>query len=130
MQTLTEMALMRSPDGLFTREQASIWAHSHGPRLDGLIKRAVTSGELWRIRRGLFCLSDRYVREPVNPLALAQLVHGPSYISLHTSLRYHDWIPEAVHAVTSVTRERTRSFDTPIGLFSYTRIPQDRKSVV
>ncbi len=34
------------------------------------------------------------------------------------------WIPEAVHAVTSVTLGRSRTFDTPVGLFSFTRVPQ------
>ena len=39
-------------------------------------------------------------------------------------MSHHGWIPEAVQAITSVTLGRSRSFDTPVGLFSFTRVPQ------
>jgi hypothetical protein len=126
MQTVTEIALEKAADGVFTREQAALWVGSRGARLDGLLKRAVARGEVWRVRRGLFALSDRYRQAKVNPLELAQRIHGPSYISLETALSLHGWIPEAVQAVTSVSRGRSRSFDTPVGLFSFTRVPQLR----
>ena len=124
MQTVTEIALERAERGVFTREQAAVWVGSRGPRLDGLLKRAVASREIWRIHRGLYCLSDRYAQGRINPLELAQRIHGPSYISLETALSHHGWIPEAVHAVTSATLGRSRTLDTPVGLFSFTRVPQ------
>jgi predicted transcriptional regulator of viral defense system len=124
MQTITELALEGAVRGVFTREQAALWVGNRGARLDALLKRAVASGEVWRIRRGLYCLSDRYTRDRINPLELAQRVHGPSYVSLETALSHHGWIPEAVRAVTSVTLGRSRAFDTPVGLFSFTRVPQ------
>ena len=60
MQTITEVALERATRGVFTREQAALWVGSYGARLNALLKRAVAGGEIWRIRRGLYCLSDRY----------------------------------------------------------------------
>jgi hypothetical protein len=124
MQTVTEIALERAERGVFTREQAAVWVGSRGPRLDALLKRAVASREVWRIRRGLYCLSDRYAQGRINPLELAQRIHGPSYVSLETALSHHGWIPEAVHAVTSATLGRSRTLNTPVGLFSFTRVPQ------
>ena len=126
MQTITEIAFDQARGGVFTREQAALWVGSGGARLDGLLKRAVASREVLRVRRGLYCLSDRYMRRRINPLELAQLIHGPSYVSLETALSQHGWIPEGVHAVTNVTLGRSRAFDTPIGLFSFTRVPQRR----
>ncbi len=126
MQTVTEIAIERAERGIFTREQAALWAGSRGARLDALLKRGVASGEVWRIHRGLYCLSDRYSQGRINPLELAQRIHGPSYVSLETALSHHGWIPEAVQAVTSVTLGRSRTFSTPIGLFSFTRVPQRR----
>jgi len=126
MQTITEIALTRTERGVFTREQAALWVGSHGARLDALLKRAVASREVWRLHRGLYCLSDRYAQGKINPLGLAQRIHGPSYVSMETALSHHGWIPEAVRAVTSVTVERSRTFQTPIGLFSFTRVPQRR----
>ncbi len=124
MQTATEIALEKAERGVFTRDQAGLWVQNRGARLDALLKRAVASREVWRIRRGLYCLADRYTQSRVNPLELAQRIHGPSYVSLETALSYHGWIPEAVQAVTSVALGRSRTFDTPVGLFSFTRVPQ------
>ena len=124
MQTVSELALQRAERGVFTRAQAALWAGSRGARLDALLKRAVASREVWRIYRGLYCLSDRYTPSPINPLELAQRIHGPSYVSLETALSQHGWIPEAVHAVTSAALGRSRTFYTPVGLFSFTRVPQ------
>ena len=66
------------------------------------------------------------LRDAGDPLELAQRIHGPSYVSLETALSHHGWIPEAVQAVTSVALGRSRTFNTPVGLFSFTRVPQRR----
>lgn len=126
MQRATEMAFERAPRGPFTREQASLWLGSQGASLDALLKRAVGAGEVWRIHRGLYCLSDRFARGMLEPLELAQRICGPSYVSLESALSRHGWIPEGVQAITSVTHGRSRSFDTPVGLFTFTRVPQRR----
>jgi hypothetical protein len=39
-------------------------------------------------------------------------------------LSYHGWIPEAVHAITSISADSARSFAMPLGLFTFTRVPQ------
>ena len=124
MQAITEMALQRAERGVFSREQAALWVGSRGARLDALLKRAVARREVWRVHRGLYCLASRYTQGGINPLELAQRIHGPSYVSLETALSHHGWIPEAVHAITSVAMGRARSFDTPVGLFSFTPVPQ------
>ena len=124
MQTITEIALQKAERGVFTRDQAALWVKNRTARLDALLKRAVASGEVWRIHRGLYCLSIRHTPRPTNPFELAQRIHGPSYISLETALAWHGWIPEAVHAITSVSLQRSRTFDTPLGLFSFAHIPQ------
>ena len=124
MQTATEIALEKAERGVFTRDQAALWVRDRGARLDALLKRAVASREVRRVRRGLYCLSEKYSQGRVDPLELAQRIHGPSYISLETALSHHGWIPEAVRAVTSAALGRSRTFDTPVGLFSFTRVPQ------
>jgi hypothetical protein len=124
VQKITEFALERAARGVFTREQAALWVESRGPRLDALLKRAVASGEVWRVHRRLYCLADKYRRSKINPLELAQRIHGPSYVSLETALSRHGWIPEGVQAITSVAWRRSRTFDTPVGRFTFTRVPQ------
>ena len=126
MKTMTELALERAKRGIFTREECACWINDSGARLNALLKRAVASGEVLRIVRGLYCLDKRYLRAPLNPLELAQRIQGPSYISMESALAYHGWIPEAVYTVTSASVERSRAFETPLGMFSFTRIPQAR----
>lgn len=124
MQAITELALLHGERGIFTREEAALWADNHGARLDGLLKRAVQGGEVWRIVRGLYVLSDRFRKNKLNSFELAQRISGPSYVSLESALSYHGWIPEAVHAVTSVGMRRSFAVDSPLGRFTFTRVPQ------
>lgn len=124
MQKVTEEALLRAPRGYFTRREAAFWVSSCGAALDGLLKRAVNAGEIWRVVRGLFCLDRKFLSTPLQPMALAQLILGPSYVSLESALSWHGWIPEGVQAVTSVSMGRTREFATPLSVFSFSRVPQ------
>jgi hypothetical protein len=124
MHTLTEIALERAAAGVFTRPEVACWVGGTPQRQFSLVKRALASGEIVRIHRGLYCLAAKYLRQKSDPLVLAQRIYGPSYISLETALSYHGWIPEAVYAVTSACLERSRQYDTPLGLFSFTHVPQ------
>ena len=124
MQKLTETVLEKSEIGVFTLMEFARWVGGSSNRRFALLKRALKSGEVMRVHRGLYCLAAKYLRRKPDPLALAQRIYGPSYISLETALSYHEWIPEAVYAITSASIDRSREFDTPIGHFSFTRVPQ------
>ena len=124
MNSLTEIALERAWAGVFTRPEVACWVGGSPKRQFGLTNRALASGEVVRIHRGLYCLAAKYLRQKPDPLVLAQRIYGPSYISLETALSYHGWIPEAVYTVTSVCLERSRQYDTPLGAFSFTHVPQ------
>jgi hypothetical protein len=124
MQKLTETVLEKSDTGIFTLMELACWVGGSSNRRFALLKRALKSGEVIRIHRGLYCLPSNYLRRKLDPLVLAQRIYGPSYISLEAALSYHGWIPEAVYAITSTSMDRSREFDTPLGHFSFTRIPQ------
>lgn len=125
MQTLTERLLNVAPHDLFSAEDLLQYTSGSDDARYGLVKRAVASAELIRIRRGLYCLSPKLRRKPLNLFAVAQYVYGPSYISLESALSHHGWIPEAVYTVTSASIGESKTFHTPVGTFSYTRIPQE-----
>ena len=78
------------------------------------------NGEVVRVRKGLYVAPSFPGRVPsVDPLVLASLVYGPSYVSLETALAWHGLIPERVGEITSVTCKRARLFQTPLGRFTY-----------
>ena len=76
-----------------------------------------------RVKKGLYVLGDDYRSRPFSLKLLANLIYGPSYVSLDSALQHHGLIPEHVEAVTSVTTGRSRAFDTPVGRFTYRQIP-------
>lgn len=80
-------------------------------------------GIIIRVKKGLYIFGDKYRKYPYSRELLANLVYGPSYVSLDYALAYYGLIPERVEALTSVTPNRTRRFSTPVGLFIYRRVP-------
>ena len=87
------------------------------------ISDLLRKGIIIRVKKGLYIFGDDYRRRPYSREILANLIYGPSYISLEYALHYYGLIPERVEAVTSVTCGRTRKFSTPVGLFIYRMIP-------
>ncbi len=124
MQPLTRKVFEELPRSDFTMEDVIALFPVNGQRRYGLVKRAIASGEVIHIRRGLYCLAPQYRKRKVNLYSLAQRINGPSYISLESALSWYGWIPEAVYTLTSVSLNRSRDFDTPLAFFSYTRVPQ------
>jgi predicted transcriptional regulator of viral defense system len=80
-------------------------------------------GIIIRIKKGLYVFGDKFRRHPYSKELLANLVYGPSYLSLDYALAYYGIIPERAEALTSVTMSRSRRFSTPVGLFIYRQIP-------
>jgi len=109
----------------FTSQDLATLFPGSEDRRYGLVKRALASGEIIHIRRGLYCLAPKYQKKSLNLYALAQHVYGPSYISLESALSWHGWIPEAVHAITSSAFKKSKEFKTPLGVFNYDRVPQE-----
>jgi len=56
---------------------------------------------------------------------VAQRIYGPSYISFESALSYHGWIPEAVRSVTSASFGKAKEFRSPVGVFSFYRVPSN-----
>jgi hypothetical protein len=87
------------------------------------ITRLLRQGLIIRVKKGLYVFGDKYRRAPYSKELLANLVYGPSYVSLDYALAYYGLIPERAEALTSVTPIRSRRFATPVGLFIYRQIP-------
>ena len=79
-------------------------------------------GVIVRVKKGLYIFGEGYRKKPYSRELLANLIYGPSYISLDYALQYHGLIPERIEALTSVTTGRSRRFETPVGLFTYRKI--------
>jgi hypothetical protein len=87
------------------------------------ISDLLRKGVIIRVKKGIYIFGEDYRRRPFSREILANLIYGPSYISLEYALHYFGLIPERVEAVTSVTTGRSRKYATPVGLFRYRMIP-------
>jgi predicted transcriptional regulator of viral defense system len=86
------------------------------------ITALLRQGIIIRVKKGIYVFGEKYSRGPFSREALANMIYGPSYVSLDYALHYYGLIPERVEAVTSVTCGRGRRFSTPVGLFIYRMI--------
>ena len=83
------------------------------------IGRLLASGELIRIKKGLYIFPDYLCHSPLNPCIVANMLYGPSYVSCDYALSYYGMIPERVEVITSMSPSRPKFFSTPIGCFTY-----------
>ena len=80
-------------------------------------------GVIVRVRKGNYVFGPDYARRPYSRELLANLVYGPSYVSLDSALAAHGLIPEGVDALTSGCLGLPKSYDTPVGRFIYRPAP-------
>jgi len=83
------------------------------------INELLKSGVIIRVKKGLYVFGPQYNHAPICKEALANLIYGPSCISMEYALSFHGLIPERVETITSVTPKRDKEFETPLGQFSY-----------
>ncbi len=87
--------------------------------LAGKAKRMEDAGELIRLKRGMYVVSPHISHTRISEYLIANHLYGPSYISMHSALRYYGMIPETVHETISVTSGIAHRYVNPIGTFRY-----------
>lgn len=83
------------------------------------------AGEIIRLKRNLFVVAPDETGIPLSFGLIANHLLAPSYISMHTALRYYGLIPEAVYTTQSMTFKAAKSFNTPVGNFCYYHISRE-----
>jgi predicted transcriptional regulator of viral defense system len=78
---------------------------------------------LIRIKKGIYIFGQKFARRPYSSEVLANMIYGPSYVSLEWACQYYRLIPEKVTTITSITTGRSKRFQTPVGLFTYDHQP-------
>ncbi len=125
MQTLTEKVFRLSPPGGLFDETVirNLFPERSEAARKVLVHRAVSAAEIIRLKPGLFLLAPEFRKTHPHPFVIAAMLHSPSHVSLESALAHHGLIPEAVYQVASVTSARSRTFNTPVGVFSFRRVP-------
>lgn len=87
------------------------------------IKALRAEGVIESVKKGLYIAGPSIKASKPESSLLANLIYGPSYVSLETALSYYGLIPERVYEVASMTTKATKEFNTPAGVFTYTHLP-------
>jgi len=88
------------------------------------IMKFVKNGELIRLKKGVYCFSKEYRDTPLDLICVSSMLYSPSYVSFEFALSYYSMIPERVEEVTAAALKNSKLFETPIGRFSYKKIPE------
>lgn len=108
---------------VFTHERLEIFLSGWVTNVNAKISYMVKKGELIRLKKGLYAFGKEYQKEPVDLITAANMLYTPSYVSYEYALSYYALIPERVYEVTSATLHSKKSFNTPIGRFTYKPVP-------
>ena len=99
--------------------------HERSPQaIQSAVSRCLKSGDLIRLKRGVYLFGEKHRKRPVVKFALACQLYSPSYISFESALSHHQLIPEAVYTITSACYlNKSKQFNNEFGEFSYQYIP-------
>ncbi|WP_294346314.1 hypothetical protein [Prosthecochloris sp.] len=93
------------------------------------IVRMIDDGQLLPIKKGLYAVSPEITEIPMSLPLVANLLYGPSYVSMDYALHHYGIIPERVVEITSMTTRRGKIYDLMVGRFSYTHSPPEFYSI-
>ena len=93
-----------------------------------VVTSLLKKNQILRVRKGLYVFNQNWQRKRVSREMLANLIYGPSMISLDYALSWYGLIPEKVTTITSVTPGRSRKYNTPLGAFTYKHIDESKYS--
>jgi len=92
------------------------------------ISKLLNAGEIISLKSGLYVLPERFGLD-LTPEIVANLLYGPSYVSLDYALASYGLIPELAFQVTSVTTGRRKSFATALGTYAYHHVKAEYYSI-
>lgn len=116
---LTYLKRLKSPE---VTTSMLIGALSDYKDIRGKISSLSKKGLIEPIKQGVYLVSSDLGLRPYSKEILAQLIYGPSYVSLETALSNYGFIPERVTATTSICLGRGKHFSTHVGEFEYHNI--------
>ena len=117
------------PLSIFSHEMLYSLLEKSVSNVNDKISNLVKSGELVRLKKGFYTFSKAYLTRPIDLISAANTLYTPSYVSFDYALSYYGMIPERVSEITSATSKNEKFFETPVGRFSYKKVPIQAYSI-
>ena len=93
------------------------------PRLSGINQKVAAledKKEIIRLKKGLYVVNPDVSDRRISLELAANHIYSPSYVSMHSALRWYGIIPERVNVIQSMTLKHSRRFSNALGVFDYT----------
>lgn len=87
------------------------------------ISELIKAGWLTSLKNGVYIPGPKSKLPQPESLLIANHLWGPSYVSMETALSHWGLIPERVFETSSLTIKASKTYQTPIGRFSYRQAP-------
>lgn len=128
METITEILIKEGmPGRVLSTAVISNLIEGSANRRWGLVHRALESGELIQLKRGLYVLDPALTGRDLSIFTIANRMVPESYISMETALDYHGWLQEEPASVRScIPAGRSRSYQNHFGEFIYRSLPASK----
>ena len=111
------------PLSVFSHEMVSSILEKSFSNVNEKISNLIRNGDLIRLKKGFYTFSKPYQTKPIDLISVANSLYTPSYVSFDYALSFYGMIPERVSEITSATSKNEKLFETPIGRFSYKKVP-------
>ncbi|MDY0271338.1 MAG: hypothetical protein RBR37_02345 [Advenella sp.] len=111
------------PASLIAHDQLAYLLGKSVRNVNDKIANLVNNGDLVRLKKGFYVFSKEYRNQSLDLIAIANGLYAPSYVSFEYALSLYGMIPERVSEITSATIKNNKLFVTPVGRFSYKKIP-------
>lgn len=108
---------------VFTHEMLCEVLVSTFSNVNDKISQMVKKEDIIRLKRGLYIFNKKYQNSSVDKMTVANMLYTPSYISYEYALSYYGLIPERVYEISSASIKAKKIYETPLGRFSYTKVP-------
>ncbi len=86
------------------------------------ISELLASNMLLPIKKGIYQPGSQMRLKGPHPFLIANVIYGPSYVSMDSAMSYWGMIPERVFETSSITTLLNKQYDTPSGRFVYARM--------
>ena len=86
------------------------------------LSRWQKKGLIITLRKGMYVLNKNDRKLEIDRNYMANVLYGPSYVSLECALNFYGLVPEKVTDVTCVTTRKTARFNNEFGDFIYQHI--------
>jgi hypothetical protein len=111
------------PLSIFSHEMVYPLLEKSVSNVNDKISNLVKNDELVRLKKGFYTFSKSYLTRPIDLISVANGLYAPSYVSFDYALSFYGMIPERVSEITSATSKNEKLFNTPVGRFSYKKVP-------